>query len=62
MRLKKILGIILSVGGIILFVLSLLADVIGIGDTSVFGWIQIVGIAVGAVAFIVGLILLLIRK
>lgn len=62
MKLKKIIGIILTAGGIILLILSLLADVIPIGDKEVFGWMQMVGTAVGAIAIVVGAILLLIKK
>ena len=60
MGVKKILGIILLVGGILGLAVFLLADVIGYGGPG-FGIRQIIGTAVGAVAAIVGLVLLLIR-
>lgn len=60
MRSTKMAGIAVILVGIIALVICLLADIIGIGGQSdVFGYKQIIGIAAGAVAFIVGMILLL---
>jgi len=59
---RKIVSIILCVGGVILLLLSLFADVIGIGTHPDFGGSQILGVVVGAVAALVGLFLLLRKK
>jgi hypothetical protein len=57
---KRIAGIVLIVVGIILLLLSLTADLLGVGTSpGVFGWRQIVGVAVGAIAAVAGLILAL---
>jgi hypothetical protein len=57
---KKIAGVILIVAGIVLLLLSLTADLFGIGTSpGAFGWKQIVGVAVGAITAVVGLILAL---
>ena len=53
-------GIILIVVGIILLLLSLTADLLGVGTSpGAFGWKQIVGVAAGAIAAVVGLVLAL---
>jgi hypothetical protein len=60
MQSTKILGIAFILVGVIVLIISFLADVVGIGGQSnVFGYKQIIGIAVGAVAVMAGLILLL---
>ena len=52
---KKTLSIILMVAGILLFAISLGADVLGIGgDLSVIGWKQLTGAGVGLLLFIIG--------
>jgi HD-like signal output (HDOD) protein len=56
---KKTAGIVLLVVGIVVLLLSLLADVIGIGGSPAFGSRQIVGTIVGAVVTLVGLVLTL---
>jgi hypothetical protein len=56
---KKTAGIALLVAGIVILVLSLVANSIGLGNPSVFGWIQIVGAIVGAIAAVAGLFLTL---
>lgn len=56
---KKTTGIILLVVGIVVLLLSLLADVLRIGTWSGFGFYQIGGAIVGAVVAIVGLVLML---
>ena len=56
---KKTLGIILLVVGIVILVLSLTADLIGIGRTPGFRHQQITGTVIGAIVMVVGLILTL---
>jgi hypothetical protein len=56
---KKTTGIALLVAGIVILTLSLVANSIGLGNPSVFGWIQIAGAIVGAIAAVVGLFLTL---
>jgi hypothetical protein len=55
---KKTASIVLIVGGIVVLLLSLLADVIGIGGNAGLGPVQILGIIVGIATAIAGLILL----
>ncbi len=57
MKKKKIFGIILLVGGIIILIMSLLADVIGIGRGPDFGLQQIVGTIAGSIIAVIGLFL-----
>ena len=54
---KKGLSLILIVIGIIILLVSLLADMIGIGGYPGVGYKQIIGAIVGAVISIIGLIL-----
>ena len=54
---KKIAIIVLLVLGIVIVVLSLVADPIGIGGSSRFGKYQTVGVIVGAILTVVGLVL-----
>ncbi|MDH4137125.1 MAG: hypothetical protein OEW09_10485 [Anaerolineae bacterium] len=56
---KKIAGIVLLVVGIVVLLLSLIADPIGIGGWPGFGRDQIVGAIVGAIVTVVGLVLTL---
>jgi len=56
---KKIAGIVLIVVGIVVLLLSLLADPVGIGGSPGFGRDQILGTVVGAVVTVVGLVLTL---
>ncbi len=51
---RRTLGRGLVVVGVILVLVSLLADVIGIGGTDTFGWKQVVGVVAGGVVAIVG--------
>jgi hypothetical protein len=60
-KFKKMLGILLLAGGIIVLVLALLADAIGIGSGG-FGIRQIAGVVAGGIAAIVGLVLMLKKK
>lgn len=55
---KKTVGIVLIVLGVLLVVLSVLADRIGIGSAAGFGYKQIIGVIVGVIAGIRGLFLL----
>ena len=60
MERKKIAGIVLFVIGAIILVLSLTADLIGIGvNPVVFGYRQIIGTIVGVIVVVAGLILIL---
>jgi len=61
MNVARIVGIILVVLGAIVVLGSSLADLVGIGSPG-FGLKQIIGTAVGAIAVVVGLILLLRKK
>jgi hypothetical protein len=55
---KKIASTVLLVAGIVILVLSLAADLVGVGGSNVvFGPYQIVGAVVGAIVTVVGLIL-----
>jgi hypothetical protein len=54
---KKGLSLILIVVGIIILLVSLLADVLGIGGYPGIGYKQIIGAIVGAVISIIGFIL-----
>jgi hypothetical protein len=62
MRGKKTVSIALLVAGIVILVLSLAADLAGLGGSNVvFGPRQIIGTVVGAIVTVVGLILRLKR-
>jgi len=51
------LGIAILVIGILIILISLLADVIGIGATSaVFGWKQILGAGIGVLVILAGIV------
>ena len=54
MNRKKTVGGVLLGGGILLLILSLLADVLGVGGAPGFGYKQILGTVVGVVAAIRG--------
>jgi asparagine N-glycosylation enzyme membrane subunit Stt3 len=55
---KKTIGTVLLVAGVILLLASLTADMIGIGEAaSAFGYKQIIGTVVGAVAAVAGFFL-----
>ncbi|NIO67588.1 MAG: hypothetical protein GTN71_00620 [Anaerolineae bacterium] len=56
---KKTAGIVLTVVGIIVLLLSLGADPVGIGGSPGFGYYQIAGAIVGAIVTVVGLVLTL---
>jgi hypothetical protein len=46
---KRTIGIALIILGVVLLIVSLAADVIGIGNGTGIGWKQILGAAIGAV-------------
>ncbi len=56
---KKIAGIALLVVGLLVLILSLIADLVGIGGSPVFGYKQIIGSVAGVAAIAVGLFLAL---
>lgn len=57
---RKTLGLILLIVGVIVALLSVLADMVGVGMLpGTFGLGQIIGTIVGVAAFVVGLVLLL---
>ena len=58
MNSKKILSTLLLLVGIVLLVVSVLADVIGIGRSPEFGYTQIGGVVLGAIVAILGWVLL----
>jgi hypothetical protein len=58
-RLVRTAGILLSVAGAALLAVSLLADVVGLGDSTRFGPNQVTGTIVGGVVLVVGLLLVL---
>jgi hypothetical protein len=57
MEKKNIVGILSLMVGLILLVLSLIADTIGIGSTPEFGNGQLVGVLLGGIIIIMGLVL-----
>ena len=58
MKNKITIGILMIVIGIALLIVSLLADTLGLGGAAGFGWKQILGSVVGAVAVVAGLIVI----
>jgi len=50
----KTIGFVLMVGGAVLLVLSLVADLIGLGSYPGLNWAQLTGAAVGLVMLIIG--------
>lgn len=58
---RDLLGGIVIVVGAALVVLSVLADPIGIGSSDGFGWQQTLGVVVGALAIVIGLIVVTFR-
>ena len=57
MALQKKIGIVFLLIGIIIFILALSADFIGLGDWPGYGYKQINGFIVGAIAIIAGVYL-----
>jgi hypothetical protein len=54
MAFQKIIGIVLLLNGIIIFILASSADVIGLGEYPGYGYKQISGNILGAIAIIAG--------
>lgn len=52
---ERPLGIVIFLVGAVGAVISALANPLGIGETEVFGWLQITGVIVGAVLALLGL-------
>ena len=57
MAFQKIIGIVLLLNGIIIFILASSADFIGLGEYPGYGYKQISGNIVGAIAIIAGVYL-----
>lgn len=57
MERQKLIGVILLILGGAVFIVSMLADVIGYGGSPNFGYKQIAGTVVGGLVFIIGIIL-----
>lgn len=53
---RRTLGFAVLAVGVIVVVVSALADQIGIGCGNTFGWKQIVGVVVGSIIAVVGVI------
>jgi hypothetical protein len=51
---KRIISKVFFIFGIVLQILSLAADVIGIGEGNMFGWKQFIGVEVGLIAIVIG--------
>jgi len=62
MRARKTMGIALTAAGVVLLIVSLIADVIGIGGAAGFGYKQIAGSVAGVIAAVVGFVLTSARK
>lgn len=54
MSTTRLIGLLLLVGGIAFLLISLSADMIGLGRDPAFGYQQVAGTLVGAVAAIIG--------
>jgi hypothetical protein len=55
---RRTLGVVLLVAGIVILLVSALADVVGLGGSAtVFGYRQMLGSALGAVIAVVGAVL-----
>jgi LPXTG-motif cell wall-anchored protein len=54
---RKLFGIVLLVVGMVFFILSLIADLVGVGSSHGFGPQQIIGIILGAILAVVGFFL-----
>ena len=54
---NKVLNAAILVVGIVVLVISLLADIIGVGDSPGFGRDQAIGSITGAIVAVVGLVL-----
>ncbi len=54
---RKLTGILLLAGGVVLLIASLTADVIGLGVSAGFGYNQVIGAVAGIAAAVVGFVL-----
>jgi hypothetical protein len=54
---KKTIGIVLLAVGAVLLIVSLVADVIGIGGAAGFGYKQTIGVIAGVVVAVTGFVL-----
>lgn len=54
---NKTIGIVLSAVGAVVLIVSLAADVVGLGEAGAFGYKQIIGAVVGVAAAAVGFVL-----
>jgi hypothetical protein len=61
MEKKKNVGILFLMVGLIILLLSLIADMIGIGNTPGFGYGQLVGVLSGGIIIIIGSVFILKR-
>lgn len=57
MKNQKTIGIVLLAVGVVLLIISLAADVVGIGGASGFGYKQIIGSIAGVIVAVVGFVL-----
>jgi len=51
---QKTLGLALIVLGMVLLIISLAADLLGLGAKAGIGWKQLIGVAVGILVFLAG--------
>ena len=58
---KRVGGIVVAVG-VVLLVISALAEPIGLGDGDGFGWKQVTGVIIGAAVAVFGLALMYLRR
>ncbi len=54
---KKTIGIALLIVGVVVLIVSLAADVFGIGGATGFGYKQIIGALVGVIVAVIGFVL-----
>jgi hypothetical protein len=59
---RNLVGGIVTAAGMVLLVLSVLADLIGVGNSAGFGWLQALGVVIGAAAALAGLALLVLER
>ena len=56
---ERPMGLVVTIVGVVVLLLSLFADPLGIGEGEVFGWLQITGTIIGALVTLLGLALAL---
>ena len=59
---RKRLGAVVTAVGVVVFAVAVLANHLGVGDTSSFGWKQITMAILGGVVTVVGLSVLLLGR